>query len=375
MLPPGKRLPTVVISNLSPLVEGGRYPTKRVVGEKLRVEADIFKEGHDQPLAVLSWRRPGSASWTEMPMHHVDNDRWAVELSFDQTGHYELAITAWADDFLSWLHDFERRLHGGQTDLNTEIEEGRVILGQAAIRAATGRSSADAEVIEMLTTRLMQTEPAEVPHLMDLDEVKALLARWPNRSLATTSEQVMPLVVEIKQSLFSAWYEFFPRSAEGLINKHSTFRDCLPRLEDAAAMGFDVVYFPPIHPIGMSHRKGKNNAVSCEPGDVGSPWAIGGEAGGHRTVEPALGTIEDSSGSSARPAPAASRSRSTSPSTARPTIPTCASIPSGSTSGPTAASATPRIRRRSTRTSTPSISTATTGASCGRAASTWCSSG
>ena len=91
----------------------------------------------------------------------------------------------------------------------------------------------------------------------------------------------MPLVVEIKQSLFSAWYEFFPRSAEGVINKHSTFRDCLPRLEDAAAMGFDVVYFPPIHPIGMSHRKGKNNAVSCEPGDVGSPWAIGGEAGGH----------------------------------------------------------------------------------------------
>jgi starch synthase (maltosyl-transferring) len=293
MLPPGKRLPTVVISNLSPLVEGGRYPTKRVVGETLRVEADIFKEGHDQSLAVLGWRRDGSDSWTEIPMHHVDNDRWAVELSFDQTGRYELAITAWADDFLSWLHDFERRLHGGQTDLNTEIEEGRVILNQAAIRAATGRSSADAEVIEALTTRLMQTEPAAVPQLIDQEEVKSLLARWPNRSFATAGEQVMPLVVEIKQSLFSAWYEFFPRCAEGLPNRHSTFRDCLPRIEDSAAMGFDVVYFPPIHPIGLSHRKGKNNAVTCEPGDVGSPWAIGGEAGGHCTVEPALGTIED----------------------------------------------------------------------------------
>ena len=293
MLPPGKRLPTVVISNLSPLVEGGRYPTKRVVGETLRVEADIFKEGHDQSLAVLGWRRDGSDSWTEIPMHHVDNDRWAVELSFDQTGRYELAITAWADDFLSWLHDFERRLHGGQTDLNTEIEEGRVILNQAAIRAATGRSSADAEVIEALTTRLMQTEPAAVPQLIDQEEVKSLLARWPNRSFATAGEQIMPLVVEIKQSLFSAWYEFFPRCAEGLPNRHSTFRDCLPRIEDAAAMGFDVVYFPPIHPIGLSHRKGKNNAVTCEPGDVGSPWAIGGEAGGHCTVEPALGTIED----------------------------------------------------------------------------------
>jgi starch synthase (maltosyl-transferring) len=297
MLPIGKRLPTVVISNLSPLVEGGRYPTKRVVGEPIRVEADIFKEGHDQSVAVLGWRRvsiggtPGN--WTELPMHPVDNDRWAAELVFAETGSYQLAITAWADDFLTWLHDFERRLTGGQTDLGTEIEEGRVILNDAAIRAAAGRAIADAEAIESLTTRLMQTPAPEVPHLMDTAEVKALLARWPNRTLATTGEQVLRLVVETKQSLFSAWYEFFPRSAEGLGNHHSTFRDCLPRIEDAAAMGFDVVYFPPIHPIGMSHRKGKNNAVTCEPGDVGSPWAIGGEAGGHRAVEPALGTVED----------------------------------------------------------------------------------
>ncbi|MCB1206549.1 MAG: alpha-1,4-glucan--maltose-1-phosphate maltosyltransferase [Verrucomicrobiae bacterium] len=293
MLPSGIRLPTVVISNLSPLVEEGRYPTKRVVGESLRVEADIFKEGHDQTVAVLGRRRTGEELWAEIPMHHVDNDRWAAELSFSETGDYEIAITAWADDFLTWLHDFERRLTGGQTDLSTEIEEGRVILNQAAIRAATGRSSKDAEAIEALTTHLMQTVPAEVPHLMEPAEVKSLLARWPNRTLATTGDQVLRLVVETKQSLFSAWYEFFPRSAEGLANRHSTFRDCLPRIEDAAAMGFDVVYFPPIHPIGMSHRKGKNNAVSCEPGDVGSPWAIGGEAGGHLAVEPALGTVGD----------------------------------------------------------------------------------
>lgn len=297
MLPTGKRLPTVVISNLSPLVEGGRYPTKRVTGEPIRVEADIFKEGHDQSVAVLGWRRlshDGTAGhWNESPMHPVDNDRWASELCFGETGSYELAITAWADDFLTWIHDFERRLAGGQADLGTEIEEGRVILNDAAIRAAAGRAIADAEAIESLTTQLMQTPAPEVPHLMDTPEVKALLARWPNRALATTGEQVLRLVVETKQSLFSAWYEFFPRSAEGLGNRHSTFRDCLPRIEDAAAMGFDVVYFPPIHPIGMAHRKGKNNSVTCEPGDVGSPWAIGGEAGGHRAVEPALGTVAD----------------------------------------------------------------------------------
>jgi starch synthase (maltosyl-transferring) len=297
MLPNGKRLPTVVISNLSPLVEGGRYPTKRVTGEPIRVEADIFKEGHDQSVAVLGWRRVSRdgtlGNRVETPMFPVDNDRWAAELCFGEIGTYELAITAWADDFLTWLHDFERRLAGGQADLGTEIEEGRVILNEAAIRAAAGRAIADAEAIESLTTRLMLTPAPGVPQLMDTPEVKALLARWPNRTLATTGEQILRLIVETKQSLFSAWYEFFPRSAEGIGDRHSTFRDCLPRIEDAAAMGFDVVYFPPIHPIGMSHRKGKNNSVTCEPGDVGSPWAIGGEAGGHRAVEPALGTVED----------------------------------------------------------------------------------
>lgn len=284
---------TVVISNLTPLVEGGKYPTKRVTGEPLRVEADIFKEGHDHVVAMLGWRPVDTTSWHELPMRHLENDRWTASLTFTERGRYEISITAWADDFLTWLHDFERRLHGGQTDLSTEIEEGRVILNNAAIRAAAGRSSDDANAIEALTTRLMLTPPAEVPALAGTPEVTAMLSRWPNRSLATSGDEVIPLRVETRRSSFSAWYEFFPRSAEGLETRHSTFRDCLPRIEDAAAMGFDIVYFPPIHPIGMSYRKGKNNAVSAQPGDVGSPWAIGGEAGGHRAVEPALGTLED----------------------------------------------------------------------------------
>lgn len=293
MPPLSNRPATVVISNVSPLVEGGKYPTKRVIGEPLRVEADIFKEGHDEVVTMLVWRSAGSSEWHGIPMQHLGNDRWTASLTFNERGCYEIAITAWADDFLTWLHDFERRLHGGQTDLSTEIEEGRVILNYAAIRAATGKASDDANAIEALTTRLMQTPPAGVPALADTPETVAMLSRWPNRSLATTGDEIIPLLVETKLSSFSAWYEFFPRGAEGLGNRHSTFRDCLPRIEDAAAMGFDIVYFPPIHPIGMSHRKGKNNAVTCEPGDVGSPWAIGGEAGGHRAVEPALGTVED----------------------------------------------------------------------------------
>lgn len=293
MPPLSNRPATVVISNLSPLVEGGRYPTKRVVGEPIRVEADIFKEGHDHLVALLAWRATDTTEWHEIPMRPLDNDRWTATLTFDGIGLYEIVPIAWGDDFLTWLHDFNRRLAGGQTDLSTEIEEGRVILNNAAIRAATGRSSDDAHAIEALTTRLMQTPPDEVPALAGAPDVIALLSRWPNRSLATTSDERIPLLVESRLSSFSAWYEFFPRGAEGLANRHSTFRDCLPRLDDAAAMGFDIVYFPPIHPIGMTYRKGKNNAVSAEPDDVGSPWAIGSEVGGHRSVEPALGTIDD----------------------------------------------------------------------------------
>jgi len=291
--PPVARQATVIISNLSPLVEGGRYPTKRVVGERLTVEADIFMDGHDQLVAVLGWRPEGEANWREVPMRHVDNDRWCADLRFDETGRYELAITAWSDDFLTWLHDFERRLTGDQEDFSTEIEEGRVILNLAAIRAAGARGAADAEAIENLTTELMRTEPADVPSLMDRPEVLALMARWPNRALATTLADRLRVVVETRKSAFSAWYEFFPRSADGDASRHSTFRDCLPRLDDAATMGFDVVYFPPIHPIGVTHRKGKNNAVACDADDVGSPWAIGNGDGGHRSVEPALGTLDD----------------------------------------------------------------------------------
>lgn len=287
------RRATVVISNLSPVVECGRYPTKRVVDETLQVEADLFKDGHDVLVAVAGWRKAGKKKWNEIPMIHVENDRWSAALRFPKTGKYEVTVTAWADDFLTWIHDFERRLTGDQEDFSTEIEEGRVILNNAAIRAATGKASEDADAIEELTTELMKTAPADVPSLMEQPDVLSLLARWPDRSLATSAEKSIGVVIETKLSSFSAWYEFFPRSAEGIEGKHSTFRDCLPRIEDAREMGFDIVYFPPIHPIGVTHRKGRNNTVTCEPGDVGSPWAIGAKEGGHRAIHPDLGTEKD----------------------------------------------------------------------------------
>ncbi len=284
---------TVVISNLSPLVEGGKFPAKRVIGESVTVGADIFKDGHDQVVAMLGWRKEGTKDLEEIPLVAGHNDRWEATLSFPETGFYEIVISAWADDFLTWLHDFERRLTGDQDDFNTEIEEGRVILNSAAIRAAGGRASADAQAIEDLTTTLMKSDPKNVPALMYAPGTLELLARWPDRRLETRSDVPIVINVETKLSAFSAWYEFFPRCATGDASKHSSFRDCLPRLDDAKEMGFNVVYFPPIHPIGEAHRKGKNNTVTAQKGDVGSPWAIGNKNGGHRAIEPQLGTIKD----------------------------------------------------------------------------------
>lgn len=290
----GSRPATVVIANVSPTVEGGRYPAKRVVGENVNVSADIFKDGHDVIAAVVKWRKRGARNFEERPLEKGENDRWHGNFPAPtEPGDYRFTVEAWADDVLTWLHDYERRLTGEQDDFSTEIEEGRVILNLAADRAARGRSRADAEAIDELVERLMKTQPREVPHLFEEPGVMDLLARWPNRSLSTCYEPVCPLLVEPELSQFSAWYEFFPRNAEGRIDKHSTFNDCLPRIEKAAAMGFDIVYFPPIHPIGETFRKGRNNTLTPEPGDVGSPWAIGGPAGGHREVEPKLGTVAD----------------------------------------------------------------------------------
>lgn len=290
---PIARPASVVIAHVTPSVDGGRYPAKRIVGERIRIEADIFKDGHDQLAAVVKWRKKGGRTWEESPMTQGNNDRWWVEITAPEPGDYRFTIEAWGDDYLTWLHDFERRLTGDQSDFATEIEEGRVLLNLAADRAARGRSRADAEEIDGLAATIMSASPHDVPRLIGREAVRTLLGRWPNRILSTVVDPALPLLIEAPLAQFSAWYEFFPRSAEGRADRHSNFRDCLPRIRDARDMGFDIIYFPPIHPIGIQHRKGKNNSLQAGPDDVGSPWAIGGPAGGHREIEPALGTVAD----------------------------------------------------------------------------------
>jgi len=292
---------TVVIENVTPTVNHGRHPVKRVSGESLTVEADIFKDGHDQLEAVLKWKPSNGRAWQETLMHPLENDRWSASCTLEKTGAYQFTIEAWGDPFFSWLHDFERRLKGGQTSFGTELAEGRQILLEAAERASRKEKPksktsglADAGTFRELADLLASLpSPESALDLLKTPQISSLARRWPDRKQSSSLVAALPLVVERPKARFSAWYEFFPRSAGGLAAKHSTFRDCLPRIQDAAEMGFDVVYFPPIHPIGRTHRKGKNNSVTCQPGEPGSPWAIGAKEGGHYSVAPELGTLDD----------------------------------------------------------------------------------
>ena len=285
-----RAFPSVVIENVQPLIDCGRYPIKRTMGEDLVVESDIFKDGHDVVAAVLKWRVVGKRAWRETPMFFVDNDRWrGVCTLYDQAIH-EYTIQAWTDTFRSWQQEFAKKFEAGVSDLRSEALEGTAIVEAAASRT---RDRADSARLREFAGQIANGTNSEIYAVTHSGELEVLMATYPDRADATQYEPALRVVVDRHAALFGAWYEFFPRSAEGRGDRGSTFRDCLPRVDDAKAMGFNVIYFPPIHPIGHTNRKGRNNAIACEPGDPGVPWAIGSEAGGHKAVEPSLGTLED----------------------------------------------------------------------------------
>jgi len=284
--------PTVVIENFSPFLGAANYLVKRIVGEPLEVAATIFKDGHDTLSAVLKWRISRGSQWFETPMSSTGNDRWSATCSFPAIGRWEYTIEAWSDTWRSWKTYFKAKADANDPELAVEAREGALLLLDAAKRSrATG--SLDAAVqLEELAEMLRALPASELMEVVLSSALQVLMDRFPDRSQSTHS-RVFPVTVERERARFSAWYEFFPRSATSSPQRHGTFRDCTARLDDAQAMGFDVIYFPPIHPIGVSHRKGKNNTLNAQPDDVGSPWAIGSSVGGHRAIEPALGTLED----------------------------------------------------------------------------------
>jgi len=285
-----RAFPTAVIEDLQPLIDGGRYPIKRVIGDDLAVEADVFKDGHDVVAAALKWRLLGETRWHETPMAHLDNDRWRGVCTLYQNATYEYTVEAWTDKFRGWQHEFAAKFEAGLTNLGSETLEGAALLDEAAQRAG---NATDRERLAELAAVMRSSEPAAVNAIAHEGELEILMATYPDRFNATQYGPAPRVIVDRKEARTAAWYEFFPRSAEGLGDRGSTFRDCLPRVDDARAMGFNVIYFPPIHPIGHTNRKGRNNSVRSEPWEPGVPYAIGSEWGGHKAIEPALGTLED----------------------------------------------------------------------------------
>jgi starch synthase (maltosyl-transferring) len=280
---------TVVIETIAPLVDGGRYPIKREVGAVFEVTADIFKEGHEVLVAFLLYRRAGERAWHETPMRFVDNDRWAGSFTLSENARWVYTIEALADPFRSWLADLAKRIEA-QQDVTSELIEGVALIRAAAGRAPAGDQrdalAAYARRIEQAATQAEAVEIAgdvRLAHFMDAHL---------DRSAATRASREFEVMADRERARFAAWYEFFPRSSGGE-GRHGTFKDAEAQLDRAAAMGFDVVYLPPIHPIGRSHRKGRNNTLNAVPGDPGSPWAIGAAEGGHTAVHPELGTLDD----------------------------------------------------------------------------------
>jgi starch synthase (maltosyl-transferring) len=288
-LPPAAELKrTMVIENVAPTVDGGRYALKREVGAVLEVSADIFKEGHDVLVAFLLYRRLDERGWHEIAMRHVDNDRWAGAFTLAENARYVYTLEALADPFRSWLVDLGKRVDARQ-DVASELKEGAELVAAAARRARGEQRTA----LETYVRRLQQAaEQADAVDVARDTRLLHLMDATLDRTAATRAAREFEVVADRERARFAAWYEFFPRSC-GPDGQHGTFKDAEAQLERAAAMHFDVVYLPPIHPVGRSHRKGRNNSLAAAPGEPGSPWAIGGPEGGHDAVHPELGTIED----------------------------------------------------------------------------------
>src|SRR5262245_12602923 len=282
----------VVIEGVEPQIDGGRFPVKRAVGERVVVEADAFADGHDAIVCRLLYRHEDDADWSEAVMLPLGNDRWRGEFEVGRPGRYRYTVTGWIDPFLSWRAEFARRTDAA--DLAVAARVGSLLVARAANRAGT----ADAARLRRAGQQLARvTVPAELKRLGLSEETAALVARYPDRRAAATYETELVVWVDRERARYSTWYEMFPRSASAHPGRHGTFRDCEARLPYLAEMGFDVLYLPPIHPIGRTGRKGRNNALQAAPDDVGSPWAIGAadgkKEGGHKAVHPQLGTIED----------------------------------------------------------------------------------
>jgi starch synthase (maltosyl-transferring) len=280
----------IVIESVHPELDCGRYAVKREVGDTLEVSADIFKEGHDAIAAAIRYRREGETEWREQRMNFAENDRWAGSVTLEDNARFEYTVMAWTDDFGSWRSELRKKHEAGQ-DVSSELLEGAPIVRGAAERAKGADAKRLRAALEAMGAKGgeqdARVQAALDPGLLDLME------RYPARADLTQYDRVLAVQVDRVKARFAAWYELFPRSMSDDPKRHGTFDDVITKLPYVRDLGFDVLYFPPIHPIGKQFRKGKNNSLTAEEGEPGSPYAIGSEEGGHKAVHPELGTLAD----------------------------------------------------------------------------------
>jgi starch synthase (maltosyl-transferring) len=277
----------IAIEEVYPELDGGRYPVKRLLGESFEVWADLFRDGHDKLRAVVRYAADGQ-EWRETPLVHFDNDRWIGRFPLDAVGRWRYTIEAWTDHFESWRDEVEKKRADGQ-DIALELVEGRALLAAALPHAEAD----DAALLRAILRQFDEADASRRTELMLSAELRARMAHAAPREDAQRYPRELEITVDRERARFAAWYEMFPRSQGRVPGRGATFDDCIARLPEIAELGFDVVYLVPIHPIGHVNRKGRDNAVEAQPGDPGSPYAIGSAEGGHRAIDPGLGTLAD----------------------------------------------------------------------------------
>jgi starch synthase (maltosyl-transferring) len=279
----------VIIENIQPQLDGGRFFIKRIVGEKVVVSADIFGDGHDAVRASLLYKASSHKKWQEVPLEPQMNDRWQAHFVPEREGFYEFKVEGWIDQLTNWYNGFLKKHAAGQ-HMRVELQIGADLLRKTAGNYTKAIAAPLLKMADLLEDEKGYQEAVKTVLSEDFGQV---VQDHPCKQFVTTSDQKLRVRVGRPKELFSTWYELFPRSASEQPGRHGTFKDViklLPRIEE---MGFDVLYMPPIHPIGELNRKGKNNAVKAEEGDPGSPWAIGSSLGGHKAIHPELGTLKD----------------------------------------------------------------------------------
>jgi starch synthase (maltosyl-transferring) len=281
----------VVIEAVAPEIDGGKFPIKRCIGDRVRVQADIFADGHDQLGARLLFRRTEDSRWQEAVMRLIENDRWEGEFEVEELGRYVYTITGWVDAYGTWAADLAKRAKAG-VDISVDVLRGVELL-QSAVDRAKGEDQRELAYAAERLRELSRGNPKVVVEFAQSGELAEIAERNRDVSQDTRYERELVVVVDPVKARFGAWYEMFPRSCTTDSKRPGTLRDCAARLGYVAAMGFDVLYLPPIHPIGVTERKGKNNSLVPAVDDVGSPWAIGGTEGGHKSIHPQLGTLRD----------------------------------------------------------------------------------